>query len=515
MRLIRSIATISGFTLLSRVFGFIRDTLMAAFLGAGPVSDAFLIAFKFPNFFRRLFAEGALNAAFVPMFTRLYTSAGLNPATRLAEEIFAFLSLLLIIFVLIIEFTMNKAIYLMAPGFQSTPERFQMTLDFSRITFPYILFISLAAFLGSILNSFHRFSAAAAAPVLLNIFMITAILIAAQKGSLSVGYSLSWCVLLAGIAQLIWMYHQLYQNGIVLSLRVPRMTPSVKKLLKIMGPGIFGIGITQINLFIDSMMASFLKVGSVSYLFYADRLNQLPLSLIGIAVSTALLPLLSQYFQRQEIKEAHETLNRTLEFTNILTIPAAFAFIILARPIFSVLFERYEFGSLQVLETAKTLAAFSVGLPAYIMTKVLSTSFFAQHDTKTPVKAAMISMSVNIIVNLCLIIPFHHVGLAFGTALAAWVNALYLLIKLKKNSHFQIDERLWNRSSRILFSALGMMLVLGGSASWLGPILLIPSLTQVIVLIFLIILGIITYGLLGTLTRAFNLKEIYQTLKSM
>lgn len=509
MHLLRSVTTIAGFTAISRLLGFVRDILIASFLGAGPIADAFFVAFKFPNFFRRLFAEGAFNAAFIPLFARLYASEGLEKATRYAEQIIAVLFLSLILLVAFVELTIPWFIYVLAPGFEGTPERLQYAIDFTRITFPYILFISLSACLGGILNSLGRFSSAAAAPILLNISMITAMLVF-NKSFPTIGHALVWGVMMAGIGQYAWLHYSAYAHGVRFKWVWPKLTPGVQKLLKTMIPGAISAGVVQVNLFIDVMIASFLPTGAVSFLFFADRLNQLPLSLIGIAMSTALLPLMAKHLQRGEIKAAVYTQNRALEYSLILTLPAATALIILAHPIISVLFERNHFGAYEALETSKVLAAFAIGLPAYILIKILSTAFFAKLDTRTPLKAALVSLGMNILCNLILIAPLKHVGIALSTALAAWVNAGYLLRILMKENLLKFDERFKTRFPRIVFATFLMGALIKGF-EW---ILTCHSCTAFnpLSLLILILFGGISYSGAVLFTKAFSWQDIQKYL---
>lgn len=505
MHLLRSVTTIAGFTALSRVLGFARDILIASFLGAGPIADAFFVAFKFPNFFRRLFAEGAFSAAFIPLFARLYTSEGLEKATRYAEQIIAVLTLVLIVLVVVVELTIPGLMSILAPGFEKTPERLQYAIDFTRITFPYILFISLSACLGGMLNSLGRFSAAAAAPILLNVSMITAML--GFKNSFpTIGHALVWGVMVAGIGQYAWLHYAVYKHGVRFQWVWPKMTLEVRKLLTTMVPGAISAGVVQINLFIDVMIASFLPTGAVSFLFFADRLNQLPLSLIGIAMSTALLPLTAKYLQKGDIAAVNDTQNRALEYSLILTLPAATALIILAHPIISVLFERNHFGAYEALETSKVLVAFALGLPAYILIKILSTVFFAKLDTKTPLKAALLSLSVNVLCNLSLIIPLKHVGIALSTAVAAWVSVGYLLRILMKKQALKFDDRLKKRVPRIIFATFLMGLFIQ-FLDWVSQVYIYDAYNP-FNLIIIILLGGISYCSAALVSKAFCLQEL-------
>ena len=511
MTLVRSVATIGGFTVLSRVLGLVRDIAIAAVMGAGPVADTFFIAFRLPNFFRRLFAEGALNAAFVPIFTRLYAAEGLAMARHCAEQIFAVLFIILVIFVAVIELLLPWLMYGIAPGFAAHGEQFALTIDLARITFPYILLMSLAAFYGGILNSLGKFTAASASPLLLNVTMVGA-LGSATTFHNDAGYALAWSVIVAGILQLWWVMASARHNGIILNFSRPTLSPIVKQLLRSMAPGALGAGLMQINLFVDTMLASLLPTGAVSYLYYADRLNQLPLSLLGIGISTALLPLLSKHFEQGNHDAAHSMQNRTLEWTLVLTLPAALAFVTLGDRIISLLFERNHFTIYDVQETAKVLVALACGLPAYILSKILSTSFFAQYNMKTPVKMAMVAMMINIILNLVLMQPFGYVGIAAATAITGWLNAAMLALRLRRSQVIVVDDRLRGRLPRIILSASLMAVIVYGLKlimPWQGCTIL----TKVVTLMVMIASGTISYGVLTVITKAVDIKELLSMIR--
>lgn len=458
MKLLTSIATVSFYTALSRVFGFFRDVLVASYLGAGPVADAFFVAFKLPNLFRRLFAEGAFNASFVPVFSGIYASRGLAEATRVAEQVLAVMLVTLILFVALVETTLPWLLYGLAPGFRETPERFHMALEFSRITFPYLLFISISALLGGVLNSLHRFAASAAAPIFLNISMIISLVFFASFFK-TPGHAMAWGIVGAGVLQCLWLYSMTLGSGVTLRVVRPELTPDVRHILKLMGPGALGAGFMQINIFIDIILGSFLPTGAISFLFYADRLNQLPLSLIGVAISTVLLPVLSKHFKTNHINAALETQNRCVEFGLLLVLPSTLGLFILADPLMAVLFKRGAFQSFESHETALTLQAFVCGLPAYVLIKVFSSSLFTQKDTKTPLKMAMIAVGINFFMNLILMKPFQHVGLAASTALSAWMNAALLFYTLLNRKAFAPDARLKQFFPRVIVCCLFMGLL--------------------------------------------------------
>ena len=395
MTLLRSVATVGSYTLLSRVAGFVRDVLTAALLGAGPVADAFFVAQRLPNLFRSLFAEGAFSAAFVPLFAGMMAERGRAAARAFAEDALAVLLAALLAFVLLGEIFMPWVMSVIAPGFGDDPAKFALAVALARITFPYLLFIALVALQGGVLNSVDRFAAAAATPILLNLFLIAALLMMGRFGWEG-GHALAWAITAAGLAQFLWLMFSCARAGLALRLPWPRLTPGVRRTLAIMAPGAVGAGVTQLNLLISTALASFLPGGSVSYLYYADRLNQLPLGVVGIAVGTAILPPLSRQLRLGDLPGAIATQNRGLELAVLLTLPAAVALAVLAHPILAVLFQRGAFSPADTAATAAALAAYAAGLPAFVLVKVLAPAFFARHDTATPVKIAVVAMAVNL-----------------------------------------------------------------------------------------------------------------------
>ncbi len=344
MNLLRAFLTVGSFTMISRVLGFIRDVLIAAVLGAGMIADAFFVAFKLPNFFRRLFAEGAFNAGFVPLFTEQLELNGKQDARRFAEEVLAVLLAVLLIFVTVFQIFMPWMMLGFAPGFSGDPAKFDLAVTLARLTFPYLLFISLVSLLGGVLNTISRFAAVAAAPILLNLCLIAAATVGTKLTGLP-GHALAGGVALAGAAQLIWLAVACQRADWSLSLIWPRTSTRVKALLKLILPAAVGAGVVQINLVIDVMLASLLPEGSVSYLFYADRLNQLPIGVVGVAVGTALLPMLSRQWARREDDRAMGTLNRAIEISLILSVPAAFAYIAMPDELITTLFQRGAFDA--------------------------------------------------------------------------------------------------------------------------------------------------------------------------
>ena len=511
MVLLRSILTVGGFTMLSRVLGFIRDILVAAFLGAGPVADAFFVAFKMPNFFRRLFAEGAFNAAFVPLFAAKLTDDGRKPAAQFAAAVMSVMVVFLLVFVTALQIAMPWLMYVFAPGFANDPEKFLLAVDLTRITFPYLLFISLVSLLGGVLNSLGRFAAAAATPVILNLVLIGAMLLATPYLP-SPGHSLAWGVAVAGVAQFLWLVYACRREGVSLRLPRPRLSPPVRRLLRLMVPGAIGAGVVQINLLVDIVIASLLPTGAISFLYYADRVNQLPLGVVGVAIGTALLPLLSRQLRAGEDREALNSMNRAIEIALLFTIPGAAALLIIAHPIVSVLFERGAFDAATSLATAQALMAYSVGLPAYVLIKVLAPGFFARQDTATPVKIAIVCVAINVILNLILIQFLAHVGIALATAISAWINAFLLATFLRRRDQFQTDARLRQRIVRILVATLGMTAALWGGLVFLESIFVDGPAGRTVVLAILVVGGLGIYFALAVLFRAATISDVKSLL---
>ena len=495
MALLRSVATVGSYTLVSRLFGFARDVLTAAILGAGPVADAFFVAQRLPNLFRSLFAEGAFSAAFVPLASKALADGG-KPAVRtFAEEAFAVLFAALLVFVVLGEVFMPAVMRVIAPGFDAEPGKFALVVNLSRITFPYLLFISLTALQGGLLNAVDRFAAPAATPILLNLFLIAALLAMARFG-IEGGEWLAVALTAAGIAQFLWLMGSCMRAGLALRLRRPRLTPGVRRTLQIMGPGVLGAGVTQINLLVSTALASLLPGGSVSFLYYADRLNQLPLGVVGIAVATAILPPLSRQIHVGDETGAAATQNRGAELALLLTLPAAVGLAVLAQPILAVLFQRGAFGPTEAAETAAALAAYAVGLPAFVLVKVLAPAFFARHDTATPVKVAIGAMATNLAATLLLMPFWAHVGVAFALSIAGWMQAAALSILLARRGHFRLDGRARTNLPRIAVSALAMGVALVVLRIVLAGALAGPVLLRLCALSALIAAGIVVFGAL-------------------
>ena len=499
MNLIRAATTVGSYTAISRVFGLVREILLSHILGAGTLADAFVVAFKFPNFFRRFFAEGAFNAAFVPQIARCLANGdaeqGRALAKELAQKVFSCLAWFLFVFVVVVELTTPHIIPLLAPGFATTPERLDLAIQFTRITFPYILFISLSALLAGVLNSLYHFAAAAAAPILLNLMMIAA-LVFYPYTNLEPGFALCWSVFLAGLVQFGWLYWVCRQLDFKFWLKWPQVTDDVKKVLKLMVPGTIGAGVMQINLFIDMMLASLLPTGSLSYLYYADRLNHLPLSIFGVAIGTALLPSLSQCWRQGDVKKAYRQQNTALNFALQLTIPATVGLIVLSYPLIDLIFGHGHFQASDVQKTAPALAAFAFGLPAYVMGKVFVTTYFACEDTSTPVKIGLICVATNLALNLLLMPFFKHVGMAIATSIAAWINTFLLAIFLKKRNLFGFPKALFLNTLKITFVSLlmgGLLLYIQYWTSATG----LKSMSKILEMVILVGAGGVFYLAFG------------------
>lgn len=450
--------TISGMTIVSRLAGFVRDTMLAALLGAGPIADAFFVAQRLPNLFRSLFAEGAFNSAFVPLYTAEKTKQGDDAAKTFSGDVFAMLLLILLPFCALIVVAMPWVMLLLAPGFQAVPDKFAMAVDYSRITFPYLLLISITSLQGGVLNARGHFGPSAFAPVLYNIVLIIVMVLAYQLHG-DIGIWLSWSVTIAGAVQALWLFQQCKKYHLAIPLAWPRLTESVRRMFKQVGPGAVGAGAGQINLLISTMLTSTLPTGAISYLFYADRLYQLPLGVIGIAVATALLPILSTAIAENNQKAVTYNFSRALEFVLILGVTAAVGLILIAAPIIQTLFERGAFSPAATAATASALQAYALGVPAILLTRLISPMFFARHDTKTPVKVALISIVSNIIFALLLLPWLRHVGIALAVSLAAWINFFVLFYLMRRQFGLPLDALCRSRIPKILLGTIVMGVV--------------------------------------------------------
>jgi putative peptidoglycan lipid II flippase len=451
MKLIKPFLTISGFTFISKILGFIRDILIAAFVGAGVIADVFFVAFKLPNFFRRLFAEGAFSAAFIPIFSSILKTEGKHKALRFGSEVLSLLFFVLFILIIIFEFLMPLIVYFLAPGFAHDPVKLNLLIELSRITFPYLFFISLVSLYTGVLNSFNKFAVGSAAPILLNITFIVFIF-CFEEIFKTKGHMLSWAVFFAGLFQLVFLILAISKNDLEIFFIKPKYSKNIKKLFRLIVPGAIGAGVIQINLLIDVILASFLNTGSISYLYYAERINQLPIALIGVALGTILLPTLSKQIIKNEKTKALYTQNRAIEFSLILAIPASIAIFIIADPIIGSFFQRGEFSQTDKILSARALQAFAVGVPAYVLVKILTPIFFARQNTITPVKIAIFCVFINFLLNIILMHFYQHVGIAIATAIASWVNCILLFYILLKSNKVVFDKLLKENVKKVLIA---------------------------------------------------------------
>ncbi|MES2844966.1 MAG: murein biosynthesis integral membrane protein MurJ [Pseudomonadota bacterium] len=502
IRLIRSILTVGGWTLLSRGAGFARDVMMAAYLGAGPVAEAFLIAFSLPNMFRRFFAEGAFNMAFVPMFAKKLE--GGEDARGFARDAFNGLAGVLVVFSILGTLAMPWLVWAMASGFAGDV-RFDMAVTFGRISFSYILFISLVALLSGVLNAFGRFTEASFVPVLMNLMFIAAMLMADHWGW-DMGLTLAWTVPLTGIAQLAFTWWSASRIGFSFRPGRPKITPELKRLALIAAPAVLAGGVVQINLLVGRQVASFTE-GAVAWLSYADRLYQLPLGVVGIAIGTVLLPDLSRRLRAGDADGGRASFNRGTEFALLLTVPAAVALMVIALPLTTVLYQRGAFGPDDAAATALALAIYGAGLPAFVLHKVFQPLYYAREDTKRPFQYAVVSMLVNAAIAIGLLPVIGFAAAALATTLSGWVMVWQLWLGARgMGDEARFDDRFRSRMPRML-AASGTM----GVVLWLGSVMLGPMLGthgwRYLGLALLVTLGILSYGGAGLLFRAFRLSD--------
>ncbi|MCX7300360.1 MAG: murein biosynthesis integral membrane protein MurJ [Rhodobacterales bacterium] len=503
VRLIRGIVTVGSWTMLSRVAGFARDVMMAAYLGSGPVAEAFLVAFSLPNMFRRFFAEGAFNMAFVPMFAKKLE--GGEDAQGFARDAFNGLGSLLIIFTVVGTFAMPWLVYAMASGFAGDP-RFDLAVTFGRISFSYILFISLVALLSGVLNAYGRFTEAGFVPVLMNLMFIAAMLFADWMGW-DMGLALSWTVPVTGIAQLAFTWWAAHKAGLRFVPGLPRWTPELKRLAIIAGPAILAGGVVQINLLVGRQVASFTE-GAVAWLSYADRLYQLPLGVVGIAIGTVLLPDLSRRLRAGDVDGARGAFNRATEISLALTVPAAVALLVIPVPLISVLYERGAFGAEDTIATALVLAIYGAGLPAFVLHKVLQPLFFAREDTRRPFNYAVVSMVVNLVVAVGLMPVIGFAAAALATTVAGWGMVVQLWFGSRRMGDAAVlDARLKGRLWRILVASVVMGAVLWGLGMVMAPLLAMPT-VRYFALMGLVAVGILAYFGAGFAIGAFRLAEL-------
>jgi putative peptidoglycan lipid II flippase len=517
MSLVRSFVTVGGNTAASRVLGFAREMLIAAALGAGPVADAFYAAFRFPNLFRRLFAEGAFNSAFIPLFARNLEEGGDAQAKAFASEVLAALFVVLLAVTAVAEIaTAFLVATIVAPGFAGDPDKFDLTVLLTRIMFPYLACMSLVAMLSGILNALHRYFAAAFAPVVLNVILV-AILSAAIYLDLPTRETGVWMgigVFYAGLAQLALLGFAVRRAGFPLKLTRPKLTPGVKRLMWLGAPAAIAGGITQINLFVGQIIAS-QKDGAIAVLQYADRVYQLPLGIVGIAIGVVLLPELSRSLKAGHMREAAHNQNRSLEFALFLTLPAAAALFVIPEEVVRVLYERGAFAPETSAIVARALAVFALGLPAFVLIKVFSPGFFAREDTKTPMYAAAVAMITNIVLSIALFPYLAEVAIALATTVSGWLNAGILFTLLMRRGHWPLDRPTIRRVGLMLGVSVAMALALAAGARGLA-FAFAPSASivwQVGALLLLVIAGAALYFALAHVSGAADLRALARNVK--
>ena len=502
IRLVKGFATVGGWTLASRVLGFVRDAWIAAVLGTGPAAQAFIVAFSLPNMFRRFFAEGAFNTAFVPMFSKKYEAG--EDAEGFARDALSGLASVVIVLTLIAQVAMPWLVLAMASGFQGD-ERFDLAVTYGRIAFPYILFISLAALASGVLNATGRFAAAAAAPVLLNIIFIGTFWLLPVLGW-DPGLTITWAVPVAGFAQLALVWIAAKRAGIRLLPRIPRLTPEMKRLARIAAPAMLAGGVVQVNLLVGRQVASYYG-DAVAWLYNADRLYQLPLGVVAIAIGVVLLPDLSRRLKAEDIEGSRHSMSRATEFALALTLPSAVALVVAAVPLTSVLFERGLFGPEDTRATALAVAVYGLGLPAFVLQKVLQPLFFAREDTRRPFNYALVAMVVNAVLAVGLAPVIGYIAAAVATSLAGWAMVWQLWSGSRNmGAAVHLDARLRSRAPRIVAAALIMGLGLAGLIWLMGPLFALAG-WRYLALLALVLGGAVIYFGAGAAIGAFRLSD--------
>ena len=504
MNLIKSTGTFSFFTIISRLLGYLRDILIAVFLGAGPLADAFFVAFRIPNTFRRLFSEGTFNAAFVPSYSSLIDNK--KKSQKFANNIFTLLVIGLFFLVLIIEIMMPLFVFLIAPGFEGDYQKMELAITLTRITFPFLIFISLASFFSAILNSHNKFAVASATPIILNILLIGVLLFGKILNDELV-YYLSYAVTISGILQFIFLYFFVKKY---LSLKISlsfKIDNKVKLFFKKLLPSIFSSGVTQINILVGTIIASF-QASAVSYLYYADRIYQINLAIAGIAIGTVILPQLSKHVQSNKKDKINLIQNKALELSLFLSIPAALALLIASEEIISSLFGYGSFNELSVMNSAKALFYFAIGLPAFSLIKIFSAFFFARHNTKIPFYISLTSVLLNVFISVVFFKEVGFIIIPIATTISSWFNAILLFIFLKIKDLFSFNLVFLNRFIKILLASVLMGIFFKYVIYFFNDKLLYEASFKAIYLIGAVILGLIFYLLIAILIKAFKRSDI-------
>jgi putative peptidoglycan lipid II flippase len=504
MNLIKSTGTFSFFTIISRLLGYVRDILIAVFLGAGPIADTFFVAFRIPNTFRRLFSEGTFNAAFIPSYSSLLNKK--KNSEKFANNIFNLLVLGLFFLVIIIEILMPLFVFLIAPGFDGDSKKMELAITLTRITFPFLFFISLASFFSAILNSHNKFAIASAAPIILNILLIGVLLFGKILNDQLV-YYLSYAVTLSGILQFIFLFYFVRKNfSPKLKLHI-KIDDKVKNFFRKLLPSIFSSGVTQINILVGTIIASF-QASAVSYLYYADRIYQINLAIAGIAIGTVILPQLSKYVQGNKKQKITLIQNKALELSMFLSIPATIALLIASEEIISSLFGYGSFDELSVKNSAKALFYFAIGLPAFSLIKVFSAFFFARHNTKVPFIISLTSVLLNILISIYFFKEVGFIIIPIATTISSWFNVILLFILLRKNNLFNFNLVFINRFIKILISSILMGIFFNYLIHFFNDKFIYEESLKGIYLVGVVTLGLIFYLLIAILIKAFKRSDI-------
>lgn len=511
MKLLKAMATIAGFTMASRVTGMVRDMLTASILGAGPIADAFFVALKLPNFFRRIAAEGAFSVSFIPLYSKTLEQEGEDEAGKFSGQVFSLMTIILAVFSVVMIVTMPWVIHVIAPGFEEETERYSYAVVMTQMSFPYLMFMSLTSLFGGMLNAHQKFGPFAAAPIIFNTTLIAFLVVFAQFFP-SAGHSMAVGISVSGVLQLILMILYVRKHKIHFHLQRPQVSAKTKRLFKLMAPGVLSAGIFQVNLFVDMIVASLLPIGAISYLYYADRLNQLPLSMAGIAVGTALLPMLSKSLAANNKEESTDLFNRSLEFCFFVALPAAVALLIIPYPMVATLFEHGKFTESDTLQTSYVLMGYGIGLPAYIASKVFMTSFWAHEDTVTPVKISIITALANVMLSLLLIGWLGVGGISLATGLVGWMQVYLLHKQLKGKDALQFDSRLRINFPKIAVCSCIMAIVLSGSYYVLQPYFHDTLFVKITALVALLGAGAMTYMLAISVSGVLKITDIKKYL---
>ena len=505
MNLIKSTSTFSFYVLISRILGYLRDVLIAIYLGSGPIADAFFIAFRIPNTFRRLFSEGTFNAAFVPSYSSEVVK-GKKKAYKFANNVFNLLLIGLLFLILVIEIFMPTFVFLIAPGFSENSEKLELTILLTRITFPFLLFVSLSSFFGAILNSYNKFAAASAAPIILNILLIFTLLFGNYLNDELVNY-LSYVVTVSGIIQFIFLVYftrKFYLPKISLSFKIDK---KIKIFFKKLLPSIFSSGVTQINILVGTIIASF-QASAVSYLYYADRIYQINLAIAGIAIGTVLLPNLSKYIEQNKLNKVEFIQNKSLELSLFLSMPATAALLISSEEITSALFGYGSFDIVSVKNSANALFYFALGLPAFALIKIFSSFLFARHNTKIPFYFSFFSVVINIFISLYFFNKIGFIIIPIATTISSWFNSLLLFVYLISKKYFSFKRYFFSSFIKIIITTFITTYIFYYLVNFFQSYLIYESSYKLITIILLVITTIILYILLSIATKAFKISDI-------